>query len=111
LERGHRWAGGPRMVAAGQGKLVVHAWGKCFPTGCDWRQADASLTEGGLPVLWSFGFSSRTWKLSPESDGRLELSEHTHYMQKSTPITMRSESLYLACSRERDVVSYGACRD
>jgi hypothetical protein len=66
-------------VAEDQGKLVVHAWGKCVPSDCDWKDAEASLTDEGLSPMWNFGFATSTWQLSPESDERLKQSRHTHY--------------------------------
>ena len=84
-------------VAVEQGKLAVHAWGKCFPTDCDWKEAEASPTDGGLSVVWSFGFTTRTWKLSPESDDRLKLSEHAHYTDSRTD---RDETSFFVRSPE-----------
>ena len=62
-----------------QGKLVVHAWGKCFPTDCDWSEAEATATGQELSVFWDQKFATRRWELSLESDGRLKVSEHSHY--------------------------------
>ena len=71
-------------VAVEQGKLVVHAWGKCFPTDCDWKETEADLADGGLSVVWNFGTITKIWKLSQESDGRLKLSEQSHYTDART---------------------------
>ena len=65
-------------------KLLVHAWGKCQPVDCDWKEIGASVTDGGLSVVWDFGTITKTWKLSQESDGRLKLSEHSHYTDART---------------------------
>jgi hypothetical protein len=65
-------------------KLVVHAWGKCQPTDCDWREVGANVTDGGMSVVWDFETITKIWKLSQESDGRLKLSEHSHYTDGRT---------------------------
>jgi hypothetical protein len=65
-------------------KLAVHAWGKCFPHDCDWKEAAANVTDDGLSVPWDFGSITKTWKFSLESVGRLKLSEHSHYADSRT---------------------------
>ena len=74
-------------IAADEGKLVVHAWGKCFPTDCDWKEADATATENSLSVDWNLSSGVRHWELSLESDGRLKLigdRDETAYFIRST---------------------------
>ena len=66
-------------VANEQGKLVVHAWGKCSPDDCDWGEAAATVTDHGLSAVWEQQPATRNWELSLESDGRLKLSMHSHY--------------------------------
>jgi hypothetical protein len=35
-------------------------------------------------VVWDFGTITKIWKLSQERDGRLKLSEHSHYTDART---------------------------
>jgi hypothetical protein len=71
-------------IAADADRLLVHAWGRCQPEDCDWKEVGASATDDGLSVVWDFGTITKIWKLSQERDGRLKLSEHSHYTDART---------------------------
>jgi hypothetical protein len=58
-----------------QGKLLVHAWGRCFPRDCDWNQTPAVDTDESLFVVWNLASSVRHWELSFDSAHRLKLSD------------------------------------
>ena len=73
------------VIRADSGKLMVHAWGSCAPTDCDWKQTEARQTENGLSVLWTFSFATIRWELSAEAAGRLKLSEQTRYNDSRAP--------------------------
>jgi hypothetical protein len=69
-----------------QGRIVVHGWGSCLPTDCDWGEVSTPLSDAGdgvLSVTWSAGFSIMTQEFRLLQDGRLESSLHTHYLDGS----------------------------
>lgn len=83
-------------IASLQDKLLVHAWGACMPMDCDWHEAVATdINPHLILVPWNQGFCIRKWELSLEADGRMKMSEHTHYNdgrvdQDSTNFFLRS---------------------
>jgi hypothetical protein len=73
-------------VGVAQGRIVVHAWGSCVPTDCDWGEASTDLsdaTDGALSVTWSTGFSTVAQQYRLLQDGRLEITSHTHFTDAS----------------------------
>jgi hypothetical protein len=65
-------------------KLLVHAWGKCQPVDCDWKEIAATVTDGDLSVVWHFGTITKTWRLTQDIDGKLKLFDHSHYTDART---------------------------
>ena len=66
-------------IARAPDGLTLHAWGKCSPVDCDWKETAATVSNDVLSVLWDKGFASCAWRVSQESDGRLKVSEHIHF--------------------------------
>ena len=52
-------------------RILVHAWGRCTPTDCDWGEIAADTYNGYLIANWDHGFSMVRMQLIPLPDGRL----------------------------------------
>jgi len=66
--------------------FLVHMWGACHPTDCDWGEETTALSDiddGILSLTWYQGFAIRTQELSITSDGRLRVWDHTHFIDGS----------------------------
>ncbi len=66
--------------------VMVHVWGKCEPKDCDWGETQADISEaekGILLVKWEFSFKVETQKMILLSDGRLQVTKHTHFTDNS----------------------------
>lgn len=66
--------------------LVVHMWGKCHPTDCDWGEQRIPLSDaadGLLSIAWNPGFKIETQELSVLADGRLKVAGWVHYTDGS----------------------------
>jgi hypothetical protein len=75
-----------RVLITGADQLVVHPWGKCQPSDCDWGPAPGiSLppADGSFVVVWDQKFAFHTLLLSLEEDGRLKVSLKTHFTDNS----------------------------
>ena len=67
-------------------KLVVHMWGKCHPTDCDWgmeETAASSANDGSIQLVWNPGFSIRRQELRILDDGRLGVFSKTEFTDNS----------------------------
>ena len=67
-------------------RIIVHMWGRCHPKECDWGKAIANIQgkdNALLSVTWNFGFSIKTQELRLLYGSKLELSTHTHFIDKS----------------------------
>jgi len=67
-------------------KIIVHMWGKCYPTDCDWGEEMTDIsdaTDGVLSISWTTSFCIRTQKITMLSDGRLKVDTHTHFTDNS----------------------------
>lgn len=66
-------------IAGTADQLTLHAWGKCSPVDCDWKETAAGVRDEVLSVLWDKGFATCAWLVSQESADRLRVSEHIHF--------------------------------
>jgi len=69
-----------------QGRVVVHAWGNCLPTDCDWGEVSTPLSDaddGVLSLTWNSGFSVVSPEFRLLQDGHLESWCHDHYTDNS----------------------------
>ena len=74
----------PQIQISVQGnQVIVHTWGACFPTYCDFGQTTAqSSSSGTLSVTWQLGFEIDTQSLTI-SGGQLHSALHTHFVDGS----------------------------
>jgi thiol-disulfide isomerase/thioredoxin len=71
------------VVRKDNGRVMVHAWGRCTPTDCDWGEVAADTWNGLLIANFDHGFSMTRMQLVPLPDGRLLLARHTEYRDGS----------------------------
>jgi len=67
-------------------KLVVHMWGKCHPSDCDWGTAEAaaaSARQGSIHLVWNQGFAISRQELRLLDVRRLEVITKTEFTDKS----------------------------
>ena len=65
------------------GQVIVHVWGRCHPTECDWGEVTAKASGSVLLATWDQKFAIKTQELRPFSDGSLQLTTHTHFTDNS----------------------------
>jgi len=65
------------------GRIILHVWGRCHPTECDWGEVTAKASGSVLLATWDQKFAIKTQELRTLSDGTLQLSTHTHFTDKS----------------------------
>jgi hypothetical protein len=61
------------------GAVVVHAYGKCHPSDCDWGIEVGEVDGPQATVAWDQGFVERTMTMDLLDDGRLEVSTEHRY--------------------------------
>jgi hypothetical protein len=69
-----------------QGRVVVHTWGRCLPTDCDWGEVSTPISDGDdgvLALTWNAGYALRDMECRLLGDGRLESWTHTHFLDNS----------------------------
>jgi hypothetical protein len=57
--------------------IIIHMWGKCYPTDCDWGYETTDISDaadGILNITWDFDFATETQELIVLSDGRLNVA-------------------------------------
>jgi hypothetical protein len=67
-------------------EAIVHAWGACHPTDCDWGTAETAASaanSGRLQVEWKKGFEITTAILTIGEGNRLEVRTTTHFTDTS----------------------------
>jgi hypothetical protein len=65
--------------------LVTHLWAVCVPE-CDWGTSSVPLTtlaNNSYALPWTQDFVLRTQQIDLESDGRLKIQTHSHYVDNS----------------------------
>jgi hypothetical protein len=73
-------------INADRKTLVVHMWGSCTPSDCDWGEQTASVadaSDGMFELTWAPGYKIETQQLSLLSDGRLRVAGHVHFIDNS----------------------------
>ncbi len=63
--------------------LLVHAWGKCTPTDCDWGETKIALWNNLPTCTWDHGFSVTKMELILLPDQGLLVSYHVEYHDNS----------------------------
>jgi peroxiredoxin len=63
--------------------MIVHVWGACQPTDCDWGEAEAAPWNGIPLVIWKQGFATTRMQLVPQPDRRLLLVYRFEYHDAS----------------------------
>jgi hypothetical protein len=61
-------------------------WGSCQPINCDWGIVRATLSNGSSPILavqWTTKIHVVTQTILILSDGRLNVTSHTHFTDNS----------------------------
>ena len=71
------------VVRRDGGRILVHAWGRCTPTDCDWGEAAADTYNGYLIANWDHGFSMVRMQLIPLPDGRMLMASKSEYRDDS----------------------------
>jgi hypothetical protein len=65
--------------------LVAHLWASCIPE-CDWGTSSVSLSSvvnNTFSLVWNQDFVIRTQEIGLQSDGRLKILTHSHYVDNS----------------------------
>jgi len=60
-------------------RTIVHAWGSCHPTDCDWGETDADLWNGIPVAIWKPGFATIRMQLIPRPDGRMVVASEAEF--------------------------------
>jgi hypothetical protein len=82
------------LVGLNNKNAVVHVWGKCTPTDCDWGEAQAeayaSRVDSQLQVdttmlqaIYKPGFKETTLTIRPQAEDKLSIEDVTHFVDKS----------------------------
>ena len=82
------------VVRRDSGRTLVHVWGSCHPSDCDWGEAAAELWNGITVVNWDQGFSIVRMQLVPLPDGRLLVGRETEFRDGSGRIDKGSAELF-----------------
>jgi hypothetical protein len=61
------------------GAVVVHAFGKCHPTDCDWGLEVGEVDGSRATLTWDQGFVEREMVMELLDDGRLLVTTEHHY--------------------------------
>jgi hypothetical protein len=74
-----------KIVITGSDGLEMQAWGKCYPTDCDWGLiTDIPKPTGrSFAVVWDHGFAENRLELSLERTGQLKVLFKTHFKDNS----------------------------
>ena len=78
--------------------ILVHMWGKCEPTDCDWGIETTDISDaadGILNLTWDHSFAIRTQDLILLSDGRLKVITFTHFTDNSGRLDYESTEYFI----------------
>lgn len=71
------------IVRADGARTIVHAWGSCHPTDCDWGETDADLWNGIPVAIWKWGFATTRMQLILLPDDRMVVASEAKYSDGS----------------------------
>ena len=71
------------VVRRDNGRILVHVWGRCTPSDCDWGETSADTYKGYLIANFDHGFSMVRMQLIPLPDGRLLMAHRSEYRDGS----------------------------
>ncbi len=71
------------VVRHDSGRMLVHIWGSCSPSDCDWGERATEQWNGIAAVDWDQGYATVQLQLIPQMDGRLLLVTRTKYRDGS----------------------------
>jgi thiol-disulfide isomerase/thioredoxin len=71
------------VVRNDNGRTLVHVWGRCTPSDCDWGEVAADTYKGYLIANYDHGFSMTRMQLIPLPDGRLLMAYRPEYRDGS----------------------------
>ncbi len=71
------------VVRQEKGRTLVHAWGSCTPSDCDWGETAAEQWNGTMLASWDHGFAIARMQLVPQPDGRLLVVHRTEFRDGS----------------------------
>ncbi len=71
------------VVRRDNGRILVHVWGRCTPSDCDWGETSADTYKGYLVANFDHGFSMVRMQLVPLPDGRLLMAYRSEYRDGS----------------------------
>jgi hypothetical protein len=76
----HETLGFTQVIVRRDGaRTIVHAWGSCIPTDCDWGETDADLWNGILVAISKQGFATTRMQLIPLPDGRMVVASEAEF--------------------------------
>jgi hypothetical protein len=76
----HETRGFTQVIVRRDGaRTIVHAWGSCQPTDCDWGETDADLWNGILVAIRKQGFATTGMQLIPLPDGRMVVASEDEF--------------------------------
>ena len=67
-------------------EIFIHMWGKCHPEDCDWGEEKPEPYDsksGTIFMTWKTGFSIISQQINLLSDGNLQVSSHTRFIDES----------------------------
>src|SRR5207248_4990473 len=60
-------------------RTIVHAWGSCQPTDCDWGETHVNLWNGIPVAIWKQGFATTRMQLIPLPDCRMVVASESEF--------------------------------
>jgi cytochrome c biogenesis protein CcmG, thiol:disulfide interchange protein DsbE len=98
------------VVRRENNRSIVHVWGSCTPTDCDWGEADAELWNGIPMAIWKHGFGTVRMQLIPLPDGRMLLVYRTEYHDDSGRKDPGHADFFSRQETQKDIPDIAAAR-